>query len=728
MLREQWPTLRVEFDKPFGILDLRCNEIHARQLSEITEGKIVQLPLRFRELLLPLVIIASILVILIPLPPGIIDLLLIANITLAVVVLLSTIQAKSPLELSVFPTLLLVATLGRLVLNVATTRLILTNGAENQVAAAGGVIQNFGQFVAGDHLVVGMILFGIIVVIQFVVITKGATRISEVAARFSLDGLPGKQMAIDADLNAGMIDQKQAQQRRQELGAQADFYGAMDGASKFVRGDAIAGVLITGINLLGGLAIGLMSGMSINDAVASFCMLTIGDGLASQIPAFLIALAAAMLITRSSERSQLSTQFVSQLFSKPQVLVVAAMFLVILSFTQLPWIPLFAIGFICISIAFVMNQAQRSHQPIVEKPPEEGKSETERLVEDCLANDPIEFELGVDLIQLADVNRGGRLLEKIAMLRREFAADMGVILPRVRVRDNLDLARCGYRINIQQLSMASGTVYLDHIFVMAPAASARSNLSELFSHGINDINPYTGEVGLWIRNSQLERAVDMDLKILTPTEFLISQLKATAKKSAASLLTREATSHLVQQLRADQPSVVDELIPELLSIGQVQTVLQNLLREYVPIRQFQLILETLADHSRLTTDLNELTERVRERLAPYICQRLANGEQMRILRFDAASKQRLKDQILLANHGGKPDQQDWEPSIADEVLNKIAQAATRKRADALVVEPHLRRRMQRLVSQKIPQLAVLSETEIPLAVDCIEIETLGIQV
>ncbi len=682
-------------------------------------------PSKLRELLLPLAIVASILVILIPLPPGVIDLLLAANITLAVIVLLSTIQVKSPLELSIFPSLLLVATLGRLVLNVATTRLILSRGADSEMAAAGGVIQSFGQFVAGDQLIVGLIIFAIIVVIQFVVITKGATRISEVAARFSLDGMPGKQMAIDADLNSGVIDQNQAQQRRQELNAQSDFYGAMDGASKFVRGDAIAGILITLINLVGGLAIGMSLGMPVGDAIATFSMLTIGDGLASQIPAFLIAIAAAMLITRSTQRTNLPLEFITQIFARPQVLLIAAGFLGVLTFTQLPLFPLLTIAGCCVGIALVITNGQKKHQPVAEKPQDDHKTESEKLIEDCLAIDPIEFELGVELIRLADPHRGGTLLDRVSDLRREFAADLGIILPKVRVRDNLELERNRYRVKIQQLPVASGMVHPDRVLAVRSESDQAEN-KHLLPKGLAGIDPSSGRSGVWIREQQIEQALKDGLEIITATDSLIAHLRNAGKTAAAKLLTREATSHLIQQLRSTQPSVVDELVPELLTVGQVQSVLQNLLMENVSIRQFQLILETLADHARLTGDTAELTERVRDRLSPYICQRLGNGGPLRILRFDAPSKQRMKGQLQIANHSDSTVLEDWDTETAEQIVNRVDQAVQQADSHALVVEPSMRRRIRRLVAKKIPQLAVLSETEIPAAMQIVEVQVLKI--
>lgn len=673
-----------------------------------------KIPNKIRELILPLAIIGCVLVIIVPLSPAIIDLLLAANITLAVIVLLATIQAKSPLELSVFPSLLLAATLGRLVLNVATTRLILSNGADGEMAAAGGVIQSFGQFVAGEQIVVGLIIFAIIVVIQFVVITKGATRISEVAARFSLDGMPGKQMAIDADLNAGLIDQRQAQKRRQNVERQADFYGAMDGASKFVRGDAIAGIMITLINIVGGLAIGLSQGMSIGEATSIFTMLTIGDGLASQIPAFLIAVAAAMLITRSTERTNLPIEFLTQIFARPQVLFVAAGFLAVLTLTQLPTIPLLTIGGCCVGIAFVLTTGQKKHVPVPETSTDDRKSESEKIIEDCLTLDPIEFELGVDLIQLADPNRNGKLLDMVTDLRRSFAAELGIILPKVRVRDNLELDRNQFRIKIQQLPVRIGQVHADRLFAIRTA-----DQQEL-PPGIVAEDPASGEEGVWIHDAQIETAVQEGLAIFSATELLIAELKEAAGGSASQLLTREATAHLVQQLRSTQPSVVDELIPDLLTIGQVQQVLQSLLRENVSIRQFQLILETLADHARSGANTGELTEAVRKRLAAYICQRISRGETLRIVRFDSHSRELLKSHLQLGNDAAAK-QSDWSEAETEQIQTGILDSIRSSYGHALVVEPAMRPRIRRLIGKKMPSLPVLSETEVSQSTDAIEV-------
>ncbi|HRX78130.1 MAG TPA: FHIPEP family type III secretion protein, partial [Pirellulaceae bacterium] len=424
----------------------------------------------WKDLILPVGIIASVLVILVPLPPGILDLLLAVNITVAVIVLLTTVYVKTPLEFSIFPSLLLATTLARLVLNVASTRLILTRAASDDMSAAGGVIKSFGEFVAGNDIVVGLIIFVIIIVIQFVVITKGATRISEVAARFALDGMPGRQMAIDADLNAGVIDEHEAQARRNEITQQADFYGAMDGASKFVRGDAVAGILITLINVIGGLIIGVAEyGMTFTDAGKLFTQLTIGDGLVSQVPALLVSLAAALLVTRSTQKINLPVQFLEQLFSRPQALAVAASFLGVLIFTGLPKLPLMVIAGSCVMLALQLRRKEdaKAAKEVATKHAAKEKANTkEERIEDYLAIDPMEMEIGVGLIRLADPSRGGDLLPRITGVRQAVASEIGIVLPKVRIRDNMRLDERTYRVKIANNTVAEGVVHPDRLLAM----------------------------------------------------------------------------------------------------------------------------------------------------------------------------------------------------------------------------------------------------------------------
>ncbi len=394
---------------------------------------------RSRDLIFPVGIIACLIVILVPLPPFLLDILLTVNIAVSAIILLTTISVSTPLEFSVFPSLLVATTLGRLVLNIATTRLILTRTDSDGLEAAGEVIQAFGKFVTGDRLEVGIVLFIIIFVINFIVITKGATRIGEVAARFALDGMPGKQMAVDADLSAGAIDEKEAQRRREEITRQADFYGAMDGAGKFVRGDAIAGIIITLINIVGGLYMGYMyAGMTLAEAADVFTKLTIGDGLVSQVPAFLISLAAALLTTRSTQKSNLPSELMTQLFSKPEALIVAGCFLFLMIFTQLPALPMLTLGAGCIGLALTMQKKARKQIVANEKAKAaqdaSQKAPPEKKVEDYLEIDPMRLELGAKLIVLADPNRGGDLMKRISTVRATLAGEMGILLPMVRIK------------------------------------------------------------------------------------------------------------------------------------------------------------------------------------------------------------------------------------------------------------------------------------------------------
>ena len=595
---------------------------------------------RFLDLVLPVGIIACLMVILVPLPPGILDILLAANITIAVIVLLTTIQVKTPLEFGIFPTLLLATVLGRVVLNIATTRLILSRGASDNAAAAGGVIQSFGEFVAGNQIAVGIVIFAIIVIVQFIVITKGATRISEVTARFTLDGMPGRQMAIDADLNAGIIDAEQAGQRREQLQEQADFYGAMDGASKFVRGDAIAGILITFINIVGGLAIGLAAGMSLAEASEIFTKLTIGDGLVTQIPGLLISLAAGILISRSTRETNLPSEFVSQLFSRPQVLLIAGAFAILLIFTQLPTIPLLVVGGGCIAIAVLTPKPE----PEAEAKPvnvESVEQQREQKINRNLAVDPIEIELGVNLIELA---RGGVLLTKITAAREAMASELGIILPKVRVRDNLQLQPNQFQIRINHLPVCQGAVELNRILLVkkTPAAADPIGIAGSWHSGFG---------AFWVEeNSTSMRAREYDR--LSPADVVIESLKHQSRTRAAEILTRQSTAYLIDQLRESHPATVDELIPDVMRIGQVQQVLQRLLMENVSIRPLNTILEGLADWATTISDPLSLTEAVRSRLTPWITASLQSADGViRVIDLDPAALTWLEARVAAREEG-----------------------------------------------------------------------------
>ncbi len=596
------------------------------------------------------------------------DILLAANIAVAIVILLTTIYVKSPLELSVFPSLLLGTTLARLALNVGTTRLILTRGAIDQETAAGGVIQSFSQFVTGDSLAVGLVIFSIIVVIQFVVITKGATRISEVSARFALDGLPGRQMAIDADLNAGTIDSQQAKILRDETVAHADFYGSMDGASKFVRGDAIAGILITLINIVGGLAIGLSSSMSIGQATETFTKLTIGDGLASQLPALLIAMAAGLLVTRSTQKTDLPRESVNQVFARPIVLVITSTFLCMMVLTELPKIPLLIIAGGFMLWAYRLHQNSTKQKAALQKNVAAVPAKpTEVTLDKLLTNDVLEMELGVGLIRLADSRQGGSLLGLITQVRKNLAAEMGIILPKIRIRDNMSLDRHQFRIRIHGNVTERGHIRPD-CNLAADTGNATSPLADGVVQGLAD-ERLTNSPAFWIKPEATDSAEKVGYTVTTAAQALAHQLKLTAIDNAAQLLTRDATKTLIDEARKTSPAVVDELIPNLLSLSKVQQVLKKLVEEGVSIRPLHLILETLGDHATETADRWELTEKVRIRLARHISSGLAGDDNHPIPLFTIS--QELQDKIANA---WERDRDEIRLGLPRAIVERIAMA------------------------------------------------------
>jgi len=666
---------------------------------------------RLSDLVLPVTIIACVLVLIVPLAPALMDLLLAANITVAVIVLLTTIYVRTPLEFSVFPTILLATTLTRLVLNVATTRLILVHADTRGLDAAGGVIRSFGQFVTGDRLVVGAVIFLIIVVIQFVVITKGATRISEVAARFALDGMPGRQMAIDADLSAGVISEQQAQQRRDEIARQADFYGAMDGASKFVRGDAVAGLVITLVNIGGGLIIGVWeAGMSPGAAATLFSKLTIGDGLVSQVPALLISIAAGLLVTRSTQAVDLPGEFVGQLLSRPRALAIAAVFLGILVFTSLPTIPLLLLGAGCVGLAVIAGRQRTVHPTQAERsrPARDGAPEAEPTIEDYLAVDPMEVEIGLGLIRLADPQRGGDLLARIAHVRRAVASDVGIVLPKVRVRDNLQLRENQYRIKIADNPVGQAQVYPGRLLATHP------NPGQELLPGIEDYEGAQRGVRVWIDPALKGRAEQLGYVLTAPATILTDHLRETVHRHADELLTRDATRQLIDELRKASPAVVEELIPDVLKLGEVQQVLQLLLRENVPIRQLANILEALGDNARHTRDPEQLVEHVRQRLARTISTRFRDEQhRLHVVTLDPE----LEEQIA-ATIPPRPGQRRARlpPALRSRICRALSAETDKLAAGGhrpiVLVGAHVRAAVRQLTVDALPRLTVLSYQEI----------------
>ena len=680
------------------------------------------LPLgRIGDLVLPVGIIASVLVIMVPMPSELLDVMLATNITVAVIILLTTIYVRTPLEFSIFPSLLLATTLARLVLNVATTRLILTRAETDKLMAAGGVVKSFGEFVAGDQLVVGLIIFIIIVVIQFLVITKGATRISEVAARFALDGMPGRQMAIDADLNAGTIDEHEAQRRRAEITQQADFFGAMDGASKFIRGDAIAGIVITLINIIGGLFIGVIgAGMTFAEAASVFTKLSIGDGLVSQVPAFLISLAAGLLVTRSSQSVNLPTEFVRQLFSRPQALAVSGAFLGVLIFTSLPPLPLLVLGGSCIGMAVAMTRRQKREEAAAEtKAKSEAKKPPEERIEDYLTTDPMEIEIGVGLIRLADPKRGGDLLDRIQRVRQNVAADIGIIMPKVRIRDNMRLEPNQYRIKIADMPVAEA--------VIEPAGflAMDSGMASGKVRGIETREPAFNTPALWIEPGVRDQAEMFGYTVIEPASVLATHLTEVVRKHADEILNRDAAKHLVDELKQTQPAVVDELIPGQMKLAEVQRILQMLLREQVPIRQLGPILETLGDYAARTKDPVLLTEYVRHRLARTICTRLRDAEnKLHVITLDPALEDRVRAGI---EHNDRGLFIRMSPQAVEATCRLIAaeieKLTMRNHPQVLLVSPQIRAGLKQMTAAHLPRLAILSFNEVTRDT---QIESLGL--
>ena len=549
---------------------------------------------RYRSLVVPIAFIGMLSMIVVPMPPMLMDLMITVNIAMAAVILLTTIFVESPLDFSVFPSLLLGTTLFRLVLNIATTKMILSadpSSPQAATAAAGKVIQAFSEFVTGSSVVVGVVMFSILIIIQFVVITKGATRISEVAARFTLDGMPGKQMAIDADLNAGLIDEQAARERREAIAQEADFYGAMDGAAKFVRGDAIAGIIITVVNILGGFAIGVfMNGWTMAESVDVFTRLTVGDGLVSQLPAFVISIAAGLIVTRSSSRQDLGTELTSQLTSRAAALGITAGFLVLMGlFTPLPTSPMLLLG---LSLAGFVFVTQRTTAQALKTQAEQAAQPTraeDSPVEEVMKVDTLELEVGYGLVRLVDHTQGGDLLNRITMIRRQLASELGLVMPPVRIRDNMELQPNDYQIKIRGNVMAQGQVHPGQFLAMD------SGLASEPLQGVKTTEPAFGLEAVWINPGQKERAEALNYTVVGATDVLATHLTEVVRNHSRELLTREETNNLIIQLKDRAPKLCEEVLqatgdkPPLVKPGELQRVLQNLLAERVPVRDLEVI-------------------------------------------------------------------------------------------------------------------------------------------
>jgi flagellar biosynthesis protein FlhA len=676
-------------------------------------------------------------VILVPIPTWIMDVLICLNISLGVVILLTTIYMKQPLDFSVFPSLLLATTLFRLVLNVASTRLILTADAatpEQAMGVAGEVISAFGQFVAGGSLFVGIVIFLILTIVQFVVITKGAGRISEVAARFTLDAMPGKQMAIDADLNAGNITEPEARKRREKIAQEADFFGAMDGASKFVRGDAVAGIIITAVNVVGGFAVGMIDrGWEAAAVARVFTLLTIGDGLTSQIPSFVIAIASALIVTRSGSKDELGNEVTDQVFSQPTGLFITAAFLSLLSVTPLPTIPLLVTAAGLVGLGVSLRRATRAKDASAKAQAEATATKPEPpAAETLLKLDALELEVGYGLVSLVDAGRGGDLLERIGSLRRQFAADMGFIVPPVRIRDNMQLPLNDYRIKIKGNIVASGTVIPDRLMAMDSGIAAGP------LQGLATREPAFGLDAWWIEPALRTRAESLNYTVVEPSSVLATHLTEVVRANADELLSREEVSTLVTQLKAKSPKLVEETVPAAVKLAELQKVLQNLLRERVPIRDLETILETLGDWAGKTKDLDVLTEYVRNALRRAICMQYATPldlepgsksspgatHKLVCVTVDPALDDMVNAYIERTAMGTNVT---MPAHVANQVTTAIARELQKVTAaghqPVVIASPQVRAVIRQLLSAQLPGAAVLSYNEVVAGV---EVESLGL--
>ena len=662
-----------------------------------------------RGMMFPLALVTLLVVILVPLPTEILDLLLVINITLSVIVLVTTIYVKSPLEFSVFPSLLLAITLFRLVLNVATTRLILTNTGGTH--AAGEVVQTFADFVTRGSLAVGIIIFLIIVIIQFVVITKGATRIGEVAARFTLDAMPGKQMAIDADLNAGHITEVQARERRDAISQEADFYGAMDGASKFVRGDAIAGIVITFINVLGGIYVGMVEHhmASILDCMQVYTKLTIGDGMVSKVHAFDVSLYPVLILTRTRSSKDLGDEMLGQLFAKPKAMLVAAMFLGLLSVTGLPKIPMLVLGGCCGGIAWMLTRSEKKvavAKAAVERD-KVAKKEPEK-VEKLLDLDTMELEVGYGLVRLVDTAKGGDLLERISLIRRQIAMDMGIIVPPVRIRDNMQLGANDYAVKLKGQVVARGVTYPEQFLAMDNGAT-----SGPIPGGSLTTEPAFGLPAYWITESERPNAELMNYTVVEATAVLATHLTEVIKTHGHELLTRQEIKNLLENLKQRVPALVEEVIPSQIKPGELQKVMQNLLRERVPVRDLETILETLGDFSTRTKDLDVLTEYVRNALGRTICKQYVDDrDRLWVLTLDPAMEDLINNYIDRERGNANTMPPGTQQQIVKQLADKSQEQTQSGRNAVILCNPQVRSPLRRMIETSLPQVAVLAFNEV----------------
>ncbi len=661
------------------------------------------------NMLVAIFVVFIVLFIIVPMPPVLLDVLLVINITLSLLILINAIYATDALSMSSFPTMLLFTTLYRLSLNIISTRLIVGKGE------AGGVIRSFGRFVGGNDLIVGFIIFLIIMIVQFLVITKGAERVSEVAARFTLDAMPGKQMAIDADLNSGLINEMEAKERRKRVQREADFYGAMDGATKFVKNDAIFGIISTAINIIGGIIMGLVrQGRTFEDVLETYTILTIGDGLVNQIPSLLISIATGVIVTRAAAETDLGSDLIRQIFNSSRVMYIGAGACIILMPVLWQWSLLLVAGFL------IYLGLQLDKRKVVESKQEEQKIEEQEVEEirkpenvvSLLQVDPIELEFGYAIIPLADKNQGGDLLDRVVMIRRQLAIELGVIVPTIRLRDNIQLNPNQYVIKIKGVEVASGELMLDHFMAMNPGTAEEE------IDGIPTYEPAFGLAAVWIHESQRDRAEMLGYTVVDPPSIVATHMTEIIKRHIHELLSRQDVQTLVDNVKSTCPAVVEELIPKVMSLGEIQKVLSNLLREGVSIRDMVTILETLADYAPITRDTDMLTEYVRQSLGRAISRTYINQNNADVITLDPKLEQLIMDSVQRTEAGSYIA---MDPAMSNKIVNKAAAMTERivqsGKMPIILASPMVRLYFKRLTENSIPGLVVLSYNELDPALE-----------
>jgi len=662
------------------------------------------------DTLVAFAVISIVVMFIVPMKPEVLSVLLVFNLAFSLIILLLTMFTTEILQLTVFPTLLLITTLFRLGLNVASTRLILTDGY------AGDVVEAFGNFVVQGDYIVGAILFIIIFIIQFVVITNGSGRVAEVAARFTLDAMPGKQMSIDADLNAGIITEREAMEKRKDLQKEADFYGSMDGASKFVKGDAVAGIIIVIINIIGGVLVGMVNmDLSAGEALKKFSLLTIGDGLVNQIPALLISTSAGILVTRSASDESFGKELSEQLTSFPNVIAITSVILLMLGLIpSLPSVPFLVLSAITAYFAYSLDKDGKGKKKTTQQAKEEVqateaiKKEPENIM-NLFQVDMLEIEIGYGLIPLTDSGAGGDLLDRIAAVRRQCALELGIAVQPIRIRDNLQLGTNEYRIKIKGSEVAHGEIMSNHYLAMDPVNST------VDIEGIKTIEPTFGLPAVWISSDQKDKAEMMGLTIVDPVTVLITHLTEVIKQHSHELLGRQEVKMLLDVVKENYGAVVDELVPDLMSLGEVQKVLQNLLKEGVPIRDMVTILESLADNSRTTKDTELLTEYVRISLGRVICKPFIDEDNnINVITMDPELEQLIGDNIHKSIQGSFPS---LNPDITQKIftnINEIVQnTGFYNNSPVILCSPRIRPALKRMLELVFPEVAVISMNEVP---------------